>query len=145
MRSALKRESQSGFTLVEVIAVIVITAVLGAILFQYFGTSLTQSVVPIDRLNKALQLQKTFENITEDYESSNKSTTYLDSTLRINIGAEGTDQDNSYGNYHVVTNHFIKFVSQAEALATSGDPKETLKVCLRNDVDETLTVLFTKQ
>ena len=145
MTSLLKKENQSGFTLIEVIAVIVITAVMGAILFQYFGTSLTQSSVPIDRLKKAFQLQKALENITEDYESSSKSTTYLDSTLRINIGAEGTDQDNTYGKYHVVTNHFIKFVTQTEALATGGDPKETLKVTIRNDVDETLTVLFTVQ
>ena len=141
----LKKESQSGFTLIEVIAVIVITAVLGTILFQFFGTSLTQSAVPIDRLKKAFQLQKTLENITADYESSSKSITYLDNTLRIKIGAEGTDQDNSYGKYHVVTNHFIKFVAQTEALATGGDPKETLKVTIRNDVDETLTVLFTVQ
>ena len=145
MTSPLKKETQSGFTLIEVIAVIVITSVLGAILFQYFGTSLTQSSVPIDRLKKAFQLQRTLENITEDYESSSKSTTYLDSTLRINIGAEGTDQDNTYGKYHVITNHFIKFVTQTEALATGGDPKETLKVTIRNDVDETLTVLFTVQ
>ena len=145
MKYLLKKETQSGFTLIEVIAVIVITSVLGAILFQYFGTSLTQSSVPIDRLKKAFQLQRTLENITEDYESSSKSTTYLDSTLRINIGAEGTDQDNIYGKYHVVTNHFIKFVTQTEAPATGGDPKEILKVTIRNDVDETLTVLFTVQ
>ena len=145
MTSLLKRESQSGFTLIEVIAVIVITAVLGAILFQYFGTSLTQSAVPVDRLKKAFYLQKTLENMTADYENSNKSITYLDNTLRISIGGEGADQDNAYGKYHVVTNHFIKFVVQTEALATAGDPKEILKVTIRNDVDETLTVLFTTQ
>ena len=145
MTCLIKKETQSGFTLIEVIAVIVITAVLGTILFQYFGTSLTQSAVPVDRLKKALQLQKTLENITSDYENSNKSTTYLDSALRNNIGAEGTDQDNTYGKYHVVTNHFIKFVTQTEVPATGGDPKEILKVTIRNDVDETLTVLFTTQ
>ena len=145
MTYLLKRESQSGFTLIEVIAVIVITAVMGAILFQYFGTSLTQSAVPIDRLKKAFHLQETLENITADYESSNKSITYLDNTLRMNIGPEGTDQNNTYGKYHVVTNHFIKFVAQSEAPIAGGDPKETLKVTIRNDVDETLTVLFTSQ
>lgn len=145
MTYLLNRETQSGFTLIEVIAVIIITAVLGAILFQYFGASLTQSAVPVDRLRKAFQLQKTLENMTADYENSTKSTTYLDSTLRANIGAEGTDQDNAYGKYHVVTNHFIKFVTQTEVPATGGDPKEILKVTIRNDVDETLTVLFTTQ
>ena len=114
-------------------------------MFQYFGKSLTQSTVPIDRLKKALQLQQTIENITEDYESSDKSSTFLETTLKANIGAEGTDQDNTYGEYHVVDNHFIKFVSQAEALATGGDPKDILKVMIKNDIDETVTVLFTAQ
>jgi len=54
---------QGGFTLLEIIASLLIAAILGAIMFQYFGTSLTQSTVPIDRLKKALELQHTLENI----------------------------------------------------------------------------------
>ena len=136
---------QGGFTLLEIIASLLIAAILGAIMFQYFGTSLTQSTVPIDRLKKALELQHTLENITEDYESSDKSSTYLETTLMAAIGGEGTDQVNTYGEYHVVDNHFIKFVGQAEALAIGGDPKDILKVTIQDDIDEILAVLFTAQ
>ena len=145
MISTFTQHRQGGFTLIEIIASLLIAAILGAIMFQYFGTSLTQSTVPIDRLKKALQLQQTLENITEDYESSDKSSTYLETTLMATIGAEGTDQVNTYGEYRVVENHFMKFVGQAEALATGGDPKDTLKVTIQNDIDEILAVLFTAQ
>jgi type II secretory pathway pseudopilin PulG len=145
MISPFTKCRQGGFTLIEIIGSLLIAAILGAIMFQYFGTSLTQSTAPIDRLKKALQLQQILENITEDYESSDKSSTYLETTLMANIGAEGTDQNNTYGEYHVVNNHFIKFVGQVEAPATGGDPKDILKVTIQNDIDEILAVLFTAQ
>jgi len=142
MMSLSDREGQRGFTLIEVIGVIVFAAVLGTLLFQYFGTAFTQSAIPIDRLRKSLRLQQTLENMTADYESSAKSSTYLDGTLKVKIGAEGSGQNNTYGQYHVVDNHFMKFVGQAEAPASGGDPKNILKVTIRNDSDETLTVFF---
>ena len=85
------------------------------------------------------------ENITEDYEASDKSETYLDTTLKVKIGSEGSNQNNAYGLYHVVDNHFIKFVSEAEAAIAGGDPKDILKVTLKNELEETLTVLFCAQ
>ena len=96
-------------------------------------------------LKKALALQQVMENITEDYVDSAKTQSFLDTVLRVNIGPEGTDQNNGYGQYHVITNRFIKFVGQAETDIVSGDPKETLKVTIRNDIGEILTVLFTVQ
>lgn len=136
---------QEGFSLLEIIAVITIVAVLGALMFQYFGYSFTGSSEPIDRLKKALQLQETMENITEDYEGSPKTEVFLDTTLRINIGPEGTLQNNAYGQYRVADNRFIKFVGQTETNIAPGDPKENLKVTLRNDLGEVLTTLFTVQ
>ena len=136
---------QEGFSLLEIIAVLTVVAVLGALMFQLFGDSFTKSSEPIDRLKKALQLQQTMENITEDYESSSKTSAFLDTALRVNIGPEGTDQNNAYGQYHVVNNRFIKFVGQTEANIALGDPRENLKVTLRNDVGEILTTLFTVQ
>jgi prepilin-type N-terminal cleavage/methylation domain-containing protein len=145
MRVRSKTGGESGFTLIEIIAVIIITAVLGALLFQYFGQSFIKSSAPIERLQKALQLQQVVENITEDYERSAKTSAFLDGTLKNSIGTEGTDQDNAYGKYHVVHNRFIKFTAGSEVAATGADPKDVLKVRLRNELDETITTLFTVQ
>jgi prepilin-type N-terminal cleavage/methylation domain-containing protein len=145
MRVRSKTGGESGFTLIEIIAVIIITAVLGALLFQYFGQSFIKSSAPIERLQKALQLQQVVENITEDYERSAKTSAFLDGTLKNSIGTEGTDQDNAYGKYHVVHNRFIKFTAGSEVAATGADPNDVLKVRLRNELDETITTLFTVQ
>ncbi len=145
MRVRSKTWEESGFTLIEIIAVIIITAVLGALLFQYFGQSFIKSSAPIEHLQKTHQLQQVVENITEDYERSAKTSAFLDGTLKNSIGMEGTDQDNAYGKYHVVHNRFIKFTAGSEAAATGADPKDVLKVRLRNELDETITTLFTVQ
>ena len=141
----LFRKKQGGFTLLEIILTIVIAAILGAMMFQYFGTSFTQSSVPIFRLEEAFDLKQVMENITADYESTGKATTDLD-TLKTNIGAEGTDQNSGYGQYHVVDNHFIEFVSQVEAPDPDDPPDvDTLKVTIQNDLGEILTVLFVSE
>jgi len=145
MMARSKTGGESGFTLIEIIAVILITAVLGALLFQYFGQSFIKSSAPIERLQKALRLQQVVENITDDYERSAKTSAFLEGTLKISVGMEGADQNNAYGQYHVVHNRFIKFTAGSEVAATGADPKDTLKVRLSNELDETITVLFTVQ
>ncbi|HJX34493.1 MAG TPA: type II secretion system protein [Desulfatiglandales bacterium] len=145
MSARSKTGGESGFTLIEIIAVILITAVLGALLFQYFGQSFIKSSAPIERLQKALQLQQVVENITEDYERSAKTSAFLEGTLKNSVGMEGTDQDNAYGQYHVAQNRFIKFTAGSEVAAAGADTKDTLKVRLSNELDETITVLFTVQ
>jgi len=145
MRVRSKTGGESGFTLIEIIAVIIITAVLGALLFQYFGQSFIKSSAPIEHLQKTHQLQQVVENITEYYERSAKTSAFLDGSLKSSIGTEGTDQTNAYGKYHVVHNRFIKFTAGSEVAATGADPKDILKVRLSNELDETITVLFTVQ
>ncbi|MDD5435833.1 MAG: type II secretion system protein [Nitrospira sp.] len=132
--------NQDGFTLIEVILTLVIAGILGAMLYSYFGTSFTASSNPVIRLNKAFKLQQIMENITADYLKN--YTTNL-TTLKTNIGAESTDQNNAYGQYYVVNNRYIKFVSQTEAVDDTG-ANNLLKVTVKNDLGEILTVLFAK-
>jgi len=134
-----------GFTLIEIIATILLVAVMGALLFQYFGESFLRSNRPMERLNQTLKLQQVIENINEDYERSAKTEAYIDNILRINIGNEGSDQDNPFGKYKVVDNHFIKFVTELETPITAGDPKNILKVTLENEMNSAMTIFFTTQ
>jgi len=85
------------------------------------------------------------ENITADYKKNYITTNSFNLTaLQTNIGAESTSQNNSYGQYKVTENHFIKFVSQAETpIITGNDPKNLLKVTVKdNTTNESLTALF---
>jgi prepilin-type N-terminal cleavage/methylation domain-containing protein len=56
-----------GFTLIEVIITLVVVAVVAAMIAIYFGTSYTQSSVPISRLMAAGKLNQIMEKITGDY------------------------------------------------------------------------------
>ena len=61
------RVKQSGFTLLEIIVTLVISAVLGTMIVQYFGTNIAQSPVPVNRLQAASSFEQVMENITADF------------------------------------------------------------------------------
>jgi len=129
--------NESGFTLLEIIVTIIVAAIMGALMFQYLGTSLLRSSVPIQRLQTSFSLKKVMENITEDYKQSPSAL----NTLKTKIGAEGTDQNNDYGQYRVLTNQFIKFSGYVAVLDDTGT-NDKLKVAIRNSLGETLITLF---
>ena len=56
-----------GFTLLEIIITLTVTAVLSTMIFTYFGKAFTESVTPITRLKSSAALQRVMENITADY------------------------------------------------------------------------------
>lgn len=57
----------SGFTLIEVIATLVIVSVLATFAYVYFGKGFLESVTPVTRLKTAASLLRVMENITADY------------------------------------------------------------------------------
>ncbi|MCK5685573.1 prepilin-type N-terminal cleavage/methylation domain-containing protein, partial [bacterium] len=52
-------QNQKGFSLIEVVIIIIVSAIAFAMIFPYFGTFITDSSVPIHRLNNAMELQQT--------------------------------------------------------------------------------------
>lgn len=62
-----RNTSQSGFTLLEIILTILVTAVLSAIILQAMGTNIQRSTFPLFTVRNTLSLQQVMENITADY------------------------------------------------------------------------------
>jgi prepilin-type N-terminal cleavage/methylation domain-containing protein len=56
-----------GFTLLEVIVTLVIAAILGSMLIQFTGTSMSRSAETVERVRNASLLVRTVEEITRDY------------------------------------------------------------------------------
>ncbi|RJP77977.1 MAG: type II secretion system protein [Desulfobacteraceae bacterium] len=56
-----------GFTLLEVIITLVIAAILGSMLIQFTGTSMSRSAETVERVRNASLLVRTVERITKDY------------------------------------------------------------------------------
>ena len=64
--------------------------------------------------------------------------------LNLQIGvADANLKNNSYGQYYVVENRFVKFVSNAIQPIGTGEAENVLEVKIKNDEGETLTTLFT--
>jgi prepilin-type N-terminal cleavage/methylation domain-containing protein len=204
----LKPDSkENGFSLIEVILGLVVAAILSAMVVQFFGTSLTNSAVPVGRLSGATNFEQVMENIITDYKRgsvwlastaysvndiaasstregyyykctssgtsdstepdwldsgwpidgdgnrivSDGGVTWLEtpvlSVLKEKIGTEGATLSNSYGDYTVVYNRYIKFVASGgnfeEADISGGDPQDLLKVTIQDDLGEILTVILT--
>jgi len=62
-----EKDGRKGFTLIELIVTIVISAVLGSMVIIFFGSSFTESSAPILRLKKSTDLQRVMVNMTADY------------------------------------------------------------------------------
>jgi prepilin-type N-terminal cleavage/methylation domain-containing protein len=133
----VSENKQGGFTLIEIILTLVIAAVVAAGLVQYFGTSLWQSSIPIERLRQALELQEVMENITADYRENYTSNL---TGLQTNIG----DNDYSPPSYTVVENETGFIVFDDDNVAVGTDTSTLLKVTIKND-SGILTTLFSSQ
>jgi prepilin-type N-terminal cleavage/methylation domain-containing protein len=56
-----------GFTLVEIIVALTITAVLATMIVTYFGKAFSESVAPVSRLRAATALHRVMQNIMANY------------------------------------------------------------------------------
>jgi prepilin-type N-terminal cleavage/methylation domain-containing protein len=63
----MKCFKQSGFTLIEIIATVVVVAILGAMIITFLSDSLIKSSDPIKWLKASSNLNKVMANITADY------------------------------------------------------------------------------
>lgn len=138
-------DRQQGFTLIEIIITLALGALLGAMLVPFLSSALTKSGMSASRLKNTLILQTTMENITADYQDRvvGGAITLVD--LQTAIGAEGSDQNNGYGSYHVAANRFVDFVGETEVADTvSTPPQDTLKVKIQDVSGFSFTTLFCK-
>lgn len=135
-----------GFTLIELIVVITIASIFGAMMYQFISTSTLKESSPLFSIEKSLKLYEVLENITSDYLENH--TTDL-TPLQTSIGStEGSTQNNDYGSYRIIYNRFIKFVSNSEQNAPGGDPENgnLLKVTIESiSTGERLMALYHKQ
>jgi len=129
---------KEGFTLIEVIVMIVISSILSAALVQVAGTSLTSSTTPIIRFQAELLLRQTMENMYEHFLRKYKPDEDL-SGLQSKIGNEGTAKSNNYGDYTVVYNRFTTF--DADGNEIEGGTS-LLKVVIENTYGSTVSQLF---
>lgn len=137
----------AGFTLVEVIITVVVIGIVGAMIVSAMGKSMTHSSEPISRLQKTFALQQVVENFVTAYEKYYAGDlpglrNAIAGGVLVPAGNEGATLNNNFGQYIIVDNHFIKFVSNQEVAASDTDTKNLLKVTIKDSNNEILTYIF---
>ena len=132
MRSQLHQ--QKGFTLIEIIIVLLMGSILGAMLVPVLLSTLTKSGDPLIQLQNTLSTQQTMENILADYEKQKDDNTLIIGDFKDGIGNVGVIS-NAYGTYTVVANDYI-------SIDASDDPDSIIEVSIKESGGPTYTTVF---
>lgn len=127
----MKQKGRYGFTLVEVIVAIVLSALAMAALVPFLGDVFLLAHEPRVQLRDALSLQSAMEELVAF------NTNGLE-MLQAEVGLEGTYYR---GSFQVADNHYTAFNSASEIPPATNN---LLKITLQNRLGETLTRLFTE-
>jgi prepilin-type N-terminal cleavage/methylation domain-containing protein len=121
--------TRSGFTLLEVIATLVVAAIAASVLIPLLGRVFARNYETRVQYREIADLQSAMESLVT------RGTNSL-AVLSAHVGAEGGTYA---GRYTVVQNRYVQFSGGAEASATNT---ALLKITLQNSLGETVTRLF---
>jgi len=130
-----------GFSLLEIVVSLIVSAFLGTIFVTYLGTSLMKSAEPVVMIQEGYSLGQVMESMTADYKQllitdETPLTTFENNVVNGNV----PKNDPYYGTYTVQTG-YILFSGGNEVSDT--DENRILKVNITNS-DQSLVALFTK-
>lgn len=131
-------KNENGFTLLEVIITLIVASILGSIAYQFMGTSVVKSAMPVNRVKDQFELNGMIEEMTADYRNfvviSNNISNEPGETNLINFKAEIEKPTGKY-------NEYIKICDYIQPDLDQGN--RVLKVSLKKG-DQTVTALFTR-
>lgn len=139
-------KNENGFTLLEVIITLIVASILGSIAYQFMGTSVVKSALPVNRVKDQFMLNGMIEEMTADYRNfvvkSDNISQKLGDTDLIDF-KEDIEITKEYGDY-IDSCSYI----QPEDPENTGNPdlnqgNRVLKVTLKKG-DQTVTALFTR-
>lgn len=78
---------REGFTLIEVIVVIILSSIVGSLLVTYMGTGFTKSSEPLAALNDNHELVRTIETMNSDYRLKIEQGTFNPDSFKANLSS----------------------------------------------------------
>jgi len=132
---------QRGFTLIELIVTLALTAIMAAMYFQIMGVSVLGNVQQINTLNNSMALYQVMEAMVNDY----NSVMITSATPLATFSSRVQSNAGNYGTYTVVKNTFVVYDANGNESTGSGTGTGamTLKIMISNG-NITLTMLFTQ-
>ena len=124
LRRNFSRKGASGFTLLELIITLVLSAIVGVMLVQFMSSSLLGTVEPVFLLQENTLVVRAMENINAEYRSQWEDDTFAIDTFKNNLQSyAGVDDVTVTGTYISFTDdgvesttpdpHFLKVIVTA--------------------------------
>ena len=142
-------KNENGFTLLEVIITLIVASILGSIAYQFMGTSVVKSAIPVNRVKDQFMLNGMIEEATADYRNfvviSNNISNEPGETDLIKFKEEIEDTEGKYKEYYKAGGECsCKYIDPEDPENPELDQGERiLKVSLKKG-DQTLTTFFTR-
>ncbi len=132
------RSDESGFTLVEIIVTLTVTAILSVMLVQFMGTSISRSAEPIVSMKEGMTLQSIFESMNADYKQL-----LLTEPTPLEIFKTRVETAGLYGTYALTDSKYVLFDGNQVEVPCNTPDCRILKVTISMG-DHSLTSLFTR-
>lgn len=142
----MTRDRSLGFTLLEIIATLVVVGIVASLAVSFFGVGVTRSDVVMNQLGTDTALQQAMENIIQDYVKNYSSNL---TGLKTKLGAAGTTSTVyavSGKSYYIQTNKYV-MLSGTSFVDDTGTSQAYLLVTITptSSQQNGLTYLFSKQ
>ncbi len=129
-----------GFTLIEVIATVIVAGIMGAIFIQFMGTAMSRSTRSVEIVRGEGLAEAVVERIVADYvEKMNTDAVTGLGLMKTAIDGKTTYDDNAAG--VKVTAAYIVFDANGNETADSGGLNRTLKVTVEAPGNNLVTLL----
>ena len=132
--------SNNGFTLIEIIATIIVLGILAAFFIHFMGTALDDSWQSVEMVKGEAEAESIMEEIIAYYTSKINDDTDLDNALSKVVSEYGSNATMEYIEFNDATGN-----EQADSSGTKNNLKVTVKI---TDEDEeyshNLTTILTK-
>ncbi len=133
------RQNRPGFTLIEVIVTIVISAVLATILVQVMANQTGRSYIPVQTINENLALRAIMDNIASDYRLLRRTDAAPLVTLQIRISTSDTYWDASRPYTNGVS---LQATTSCIGFDANNDEDPSLENTICDATDTTLKVIL---
>jgi prepilin-type N-terminal cleavage/methylation domain-containing protein len=130
----MKAYCKSGFTLIEVILALVVTALALVAVLPFLDRVFLLGHEPREQLRAALSLQSAMDGLVLEHRLHTNDLEHL----RMHVGSEGATYASEFV---VINNHYVDFPGNLEAVDASHT--NLLKITLQNTLGEQVTRLFT--
>jgi type II secretory pathway pseudopilin PulG len=139
-------KTRDGFTIIEIILLIILSALFGTMLFQFTGTSVTRSGEEVVLVQDGCELTGIMEQMAADYDELVKTdpdSFSLDDFRTTNIEAGNTEGNDPYYGDYTVSAVYIQF-NEVTRIEEPPDENNLLKVTIIKG-SQSLTALFSKK